>query len=60
MAPANPPEVSINELKVWKVKRYTFEDGATPLVIEIYSERTGAIATNTVDDLRDSPDIVPG
>lgn len=59
-APGNPPDVSTEELKMWKQKSYTFQEGAASLAIEIYSERTGAVATNTVDDLRDSPDIVPG
>ncbi|MDP1561529.1 MAG: hypothetical protein Q8M16_09045 [Pirellulaceae bacterium] len=59
-APGNPTEVSSDELRMWKVTRYTFQDEETPLVIEIYSERTGAIATNTVDDLRDSPDMLLG
>lgn len=60
MVPGNPTEVSSDELNMWKVKRFTFQQGETPLIIEIYSERTGALATNSVDDLRDSPDMLPG
>jgi hypothetical protein len=60
MVPGNPSETSNDIPNVWKVRSYTFQDGETPLVIEIYSDRTGALATNTVEDLRESPDIVPG
>ena len=59
-APGQPPDVSTEKLPVWKEQRYAFKDGNVSFVIEIYSGRKGAVATNTVDDLRDSPDIVAG
>lgn len=60
MVPADPIESSRQALKPWTVRRYLFTKGDTPMVVEIYSDRTGELASNTVDDLRDSPDIVPG
>jgi len=45
---------------MWKVRSYEFTKGGAPLIVEIYSDRTGQLAVDTVQDLRDSEDIVPG
>ena len=63
MAPGQPVEAANRELKMWNVRRYTFGGGGgpvAPLVVELYSNRNGPLATDTVADLRASPDIVPG
>ena len=60
VVPADPTDSSTNVLKMWKLRRYTFKKGEAPMVVELYSDRTGKLASNTVQDLRTSPDIVPG
>lgn len=60
VVPADPTDSSSNVLKMWKLRRYTFKKGEAPIVVELYSDRTGKLASNTVEDLRTSPDILPG
>ncbi|PHS00911.1 MAG: hypothetical protein COA78_23325 [Blastopirellula sp.] len=61
VVPGDPIESNFSDKKIWKLHSYAFAKKGAILVIEVYSDRTGDLATNTVADSRsDSSSMVAG
>lgn len=59
LAPANV-EVEVREKEVGKFREYVFRRGEAYICVTIHTDRKGSLAGNSVEELKASPDILPG
>jgi hypothetical protein len=59
MAPENV-EVKVRESKVGKFREYVFRKGEAYITVTIHTDRKEPLAGNSVEELKSSPDILPG